>query len=79
MLIVAFMLGAPLSPLFLLTPFIAFFGPITFASLGILWTSYFYKIETFTYFFEGFLIPAQFLSGAYFSIQILPEPLRTLT
>jgi len=79
MLLVAFALGAPLSPLFLLTPFLAFFGALTFACQGILVTSYSSKIENFSYYFEGFLIPMQFLSGAYFSLGILPAPLQFIS
>jgi lipooligosaccharide transport system permease protein len=75
MLFIAFVLNAPLSPLAIVVPLIVFSGAITFASLGILATSYAPKIEYFTYFFDGFLLPIQFLSGAFFPIEILPEPL----
>ena len=76
MLIVAFILGAPLSPLFIITPIFALLGALTFACQGILVTSYSGKIENFSYYFEGFLIPMQFLSGAFFSLSLLPAPLR---
>jgi ABC-type polysaccharide/polyol phosphate export permease len=32
-------------------------------------------MEYITYFFDAFLLPIQFLSGAFFPIEILPEPL----
>ena len=76
MLLVAFIIGAPLSPLFIFTPFIALLGALTFASQGILVTAYSGKIENFSYYFEGFLIPMQFLSGAFFSLTLLPVPLQ---
>ena len=76
MLLVVYLLHAPLSPLFVITPVLVFFGALTFASQGILVTSYSGKIENFSYYFEGFLIPIQFLSGAFFPINILPPPLQ---
>ena len=79
MLLVAFVLGAALSPLFLLTPLLVLFGALTFASQGILVTAYSGKIENFSYYFEGFLIPIQFLSGAFFPIAILPFPLQIIS
>ena len=75
MMLVVFLLHAYESPFFLLTPFIVFFGSLTFASQGILFTSFLTKIENFSYYFEGFLIPVQFLSGAFFPIAIFPAPL----
>lgn len=82
MLFIAYLLhwylGLTLSLLPLVVPIIVFTGAVTFASLGILATTYAPKIEYFTYFFDGFLLPIQFLSGAFFPIEILPEPLYYL-
>ena len=76
MLLIAYLLNAPLSNMALATPFITFFGALSFASFGMVATSYAPKIESFTYFLDGFVIPVQFLSGAYFPIDVLPFPLK---
>ena len=79
MLFIAYLLKAPLSNLALATPFITFFGTLSFASFGLVATAYAPKIEYFTYFMDGFIIPIQFLSGAYFPVDVFPFPLKELT
>jgi lipooligosaccharide transport system permease protein len=66
------------SPLFILVPFIAFFGGLLFSSIAMCFTAIAPTIDFFNYPAFLFITPMLFLSGTFFPISALPEAAQGL-
>jgi len=69
--------GLVSSPLFILTPLLAFFGGLMFGAIGMCFTALAQNIDFFNY--PSFLLitPMFLLSGTFFPLSSLPSPVQT--
>ena len=59
-------------------PAIMFVAAFNFAAIGVLVTSRIAQMEYFHFYFAGFILPAQFLSGTFFPIERFPDAVQVV-
>lgn len=59
-------------------PAIMFVAAFNFASIGVFVTSRIAQMEYFHFYFAGFVLPAQFLSGTFFPIERFPAAVQVI-
>ncbi|RJQ43626.1 MAG: ABC transporter permease [Gaiellales bacterium] len=61
-----------------LVPVIMFAAAFNFAAIGVFVTSRVAQMEYFHFYFAGFILPAQFLSGTFFPIERFPDAVQAV-
>lgn len=77
-LLVLLALGLISSPLTLLVPFVLLLFGIVISQLSMIWTSLAPNFEIFAYYFTLIITPMFLISGVFFPVSNLPQPIQWL-